>query len=583
MATSRVLQASDYFVVVAYFTLMLGIGVYFYRYMKGMKDYFSGGNRIPWWLSGVSFYMSSFSVFAFVAHASLAYKYGWVAVSLLWTSVAGTFFSVVFLSRKWRRARINSPVEYLESRYSALVRQLFAWEGVPVKMIDDALKLMAIGVFTSAALGLNVKQSVLWSGVTILAYTMMGGLWAVAVTDFVQFVVLAVAILILVPLAISRAGGINGLFDGYPEGFLSFVHPPQYDTLYVAGVVLMIILAYSSLNWSLIQRYYCVPTEKDAVKMGWFVVLLFLIGQPLIMLPVICAPKFLIVPPEQTREVYALVCMELLPSGMIGLIIAAMFAATMSMLSSDYNICAGVLTNDIYHRYIRPNASQKELLLVGRGMTLLVGATSLGAAFLMLSMGGEDLFRGMIQLFSIFTAPVALPMILGLLFKRISNKGALAGFLTGMTLGLVLFFMLDDQQEFLRLVWKKETIVIFGTTIVTSVVIVVFSVLFPQTVGERRRAEALFDRLSVPIGQSDEDKSPGGESGVASISPFRVVGISVLLIGVLLFAILPYARGESAFGLSLVMALGLVLIGGLMTLRSGRARKSENSAKAAQE
>ena len=76
------LQVPDYIVLVGYFVLILGVGAYFYRYMKGMKDYFSGGNNIPWWLSGVSFYMSSFSVAAFVGYSALAYKYGWVAVTL---------------------------------------------------------------------------------------------------------------------------------------------------------------------------------------------------------------------------------------------------------------------------------------------------------------------------------------------------------------------------------------------------------------------------------------------------------------------------------------------------------------------
>ena len=155
------LRTPDYIVLVGYFVLMLGIGGYFYRHMRGMKDYFSGGNRIPWWLSGASFYMSSFSVFAFVGYSAIAYKYGSVAVMLFWTSVPATLVSVVFLARKWRRARIDSPIEYLELRYSPLVRQVFAWEGIPVRIIDDALKLVAIGIFVATGLGLG-EQGITW-------------------------------------------------------------------------------------------------------------------------------------------------------------------------------------------------------------------------------------------------------------------------------------------------------------------------------------------------------------------------------------------------------------------------------------
>ena len=154
LAQASHVKGPDYFMLIAYFVLMLGIGAYFYRYMKGMKDYFSGGNTIPWWLSGASFFMSSFSVFAFVYYSALAYRYGWVSVTLYWVTIPATIFSVLLFAKKWRRARIDSPVEYLETRYSPGLRQLFAWQGVPVIMIDDALKLVAIGTFIAVSMGL---------------------------------------------------------------------------------------------------------------------------------------------------------------------------------------------------------------------------------------------------------------------------------------------------------------------------------------------------------------------------------------------------------------------------------------------
>src|SRR5210317_667511 len=122
MLAESQLQSGDHIVLVGYFVLMLSIGAYFYRYMRGMKDYFSGGNQVPWWLSGASFYMSSFSVATFVQYSALAYLYGWVAVTLYWVTVPATLVSVIFFSARWRRARIDSPVEYLEARYNSTVR-----------------------------------------------------------------------------------------------------------------------------------------------------------------------------------------------------------------------------------------------------------------------------------------------------------------------------------------------------------------------------------------------------------------------------------------------------------------------------
>ena len=554
------LEVADYVVVVGYFVLTLAVGAYFYRYMKGMKDFFAGGNRIPWWLSGVSFYMSAFSVFAFVSYSTLAYRYGWVAVTLFWSSVPGVFVSVLFFASRWRRARIDSPVEYLEARYDRLVRQLFAWEGLPVRVVDDALKLVAISLFiSSAGLGLS-KETCLWgSGLIMLSYTFMGGLWAVVVTDFIQFVVMAVAVVILVPLALIRAGGIEAAWNGAGEGFLCLTHPPEFDSVYVVGYILLVTLAYSSINWSLVQRYYCVPTERDAKKVGLLVMVLYAIGPPLILLPAMLAPQFMTVP--EGKEVYAQLCLTLLPAGMMGLIIAAMFAATMSMLSSDYNVCAAVLTNDVYRRLIRPGASQRELLIAGRLLTLLVGLLTIGVASLMLTLSGEGLFRGMVKLFGIFTAPVAVPMLLGLVWPRGNKNGAFAGFLVGVGVGPSLYFVLDDQMTVAGVLLKKEMILLFATTLMTSLMMVLVSLWFPADAAEHQRAQQFLERLRIPIGEMEEDRVVGAESGTRAILPLRVIGVSVALIGVLMLAVVPYATDRLTLWMNIGIAAALIALG----------------------
>ncbi len=115
------------------------------------------------------------------------------------------------------------------------------------------------------------------------------------------------------------------------------------------------------------QRYYCVPSEKDAKKVGWLVVALNVITPPLMFLPAMLARFFL---PElgDFNQAYPSLCVALLPVGMLGLVVAAMFSATMSMLSTDYNVCASVLTNDVYRRLIHPKASERRLVFVGRIM-----------------------------------------------------------------------------------------------------------------------------------------------------------------------------------------------------------------------
>jgi len=358
------LATADYAILVGFFAVMLAVGFYFSTRMRDLQDYFSGGRRVPWWLSGISLYMSSFSTFLFVAYSALAYQYGWVAVTACWTAAPAMLISAYFFAPRWRRATSTSPLEYIEERYGSALRQWLAWLGVPMTVIDDGLKLFAIGTLISSGLGIEkltvagfemegLNASILMSGVIMLAYTFMGGLWAVLITDCVQFVVMIVAVIALIPLALARVGGIDSFLAGLPEGFFHLTSP-KYNTVYLTAFLVIMVFSYCT-RWSFVQRYYSVGSDREARKVGYLVTVLAIVGPPLLFFPAMAATIFL---PgvENPNEVYMLVCKSLLPVGMIGMMIAAMFSATLSMLSSDYNAVAAVLTNDVYRPLIAPRA-----------------------------------------------------------------------------------------------------------------------------------------------------------------------------------------------------------------------------------
>ena len=348
-----------------------------------------------------------------------------------------------------------------------------------------------------------MRTSMLLSGGIMLAYTLMGGLWAVTVTDFVQFIVLTSAIVILLPLAIIRAGGLAAMVQHSPPGFFHLTSP-QYNWVYVCSNLLMASLCFSALHWQLVQRYYCVPTERDAQKVGWLVVVLYFIGPPMMFLPALAARQFVSGLAKDT-DIYPVLCAHLLAPGMLGLMIAAMFSSTMSALSGDYNVCANVLTTDVYRRLLRPDASQRELVLAGRFMTVLVGALSITLALLMAGGGSERLFRNMVKLFSTAAAPVAIPMLLGLTWRRATNRGVLTGFAVGLTTGLILLWCLPNQFTFLDLQWKKENLILLCAVLATTIPAVAVSLA--QRLGEAdlKRIAAFHDRLTMPIGSLPGD------------------------------------------------------------------------------
>jgi Na+/proline symporter len=290
-------------------------------------------------------------------------------------------------------------------------------------------------------------------------------------------------------------------------------------------------------------------------------------------LPAIAACQFL---PgiEKDIQIYPLICGELLPVGMLGLVIAAMFAATMSTLSSDFNVCAGVLTNDVYRRLFRPSASDRELVFTGRAMTLVIGLIAIGVAMTLVGSTGKKLFENMVTLFSIAAAPLGIPMLVGLLSRRATNLSAIVGSVGGIATGLVLFFTLPASGEILGLRWEQETALFAATVIATLAAMLVVSRVAPMGSAERSRVDGFHRRLAVPIGEAPEDRHVAAPGEVV-FSPFRVVGVCVLCIGLMMLCVQPWVGSGPARLMNGALGATFVLFGGLMAWRSTRSNVDE--------
>ncbi len=578
---SKSLGLSDWILIIFYFGLMLGVSFYSYRYIQQLKDYFKGGNRIPWWLSGVSFWMTSFSVAAFVFYPSLCYKYGWVGITLLWVAVPATLYSAYLFGWRWRRLRVNSPVEFVEERYNGTLRQIFVWQGVPVKIVDDSLKLFATGKFVSIITNIPITYSIALVGGIIMICTFLGGLWAVTITDFIQFIVLGAGLLVILPLSIYHAGGLTKIFDSTPEGFFRLTNS-EFPWSYVIPLIILYAFSWSSINWSLIQRYYCVRDEKEVKKVGLTVILLYIIGPPLMFFPAF-AGKLIVPELKDAGDIYPILCSKLLPAGMLGLLISAMFSATMSTLSSDFNVCASVITQDVYRRLLRPSAKERELVWVGRVSTLLVGVLALFIAILLSHGKAENMFRVMVTLFGVATGPVAVPMMLGMVSKRYPGKSAVIGFCMGTLVGLFLLYVqlgmssfalpihitwVADKKEWLLwgLTVKMEIFMFLTTTIITYLFMEGITLLSPINIVERNKIGKFFEKIENPIGKLEEDKEV--LQGKMQFSPYNIVGVCGILIALALFLVIFFSTQGMERYMGITISV-LSLIGGLLFIYFG--------------
>lgn len=574
---SKGLQTADHIIIIGYFLLLTIIGIYFWKRMRHVRDFFTGGNAIPWWLAGVSFYLTGFSAFTFVAYSEMAYRYGFVAVTLAWSSAVGMVIGTLFLASRWRRARIVSPIEFLEARYSKHIRQVLAWAGLPLKVIDDGLKIYATGVFVSVGLGYDLKVSIIVSGVVMLLYTFMGGLWAVVVTDFIQFIILTLGVLVLFPMVFANVESLAFFTQGAPSTFLSPISTP-FSPLYVLAFYLLIILSYNG-NWSFAQKFYSVRDERAARKAGMLAVVLKIIGPPLFILPAMAARSLmpeLMQPPNSPQFTYAALSLKFLPTGLMGLMIAAMFSATMSTLSGDYNVMASVITEDIYRRLFDKEASQRRLVIVGRLATLMVGALTIIIGISLIASARKGLFEVMVTVFGLFVGPMLIPMLAGLLFKRVTWRGAAAGIATGFISGLSLYlyktFVLANQPgvdpNWLRYDFEAISILTnFSMTILAMVLTSAFERVKPE---ERASIDSFFQRLSTPVDSDKRDATVATEA----FSPFYIVAWVTAGTGLLL--LIASAVQPGGFGRIVNIGAGLtlfVLAFGLRRLHSGFMRR----------
>lgn len=266
----------DYIVVGAYFVFMLAIGVYFSRISKGGKDFFAGGNMLPWWVSGMSLYMTNFSVWIFTGGAGFAYGVGWF--SLIYFGIGGLAYWVgsALTAALWRRTRSISPIEYTHTRFNGLTRQIIGWVIAINFTLSAGVQLASTSKLLAPVFGFDIAAVVLVTGIVILTYSFLGGLWGVVVTDTLQGVILLSTAAIVVPASLYLVGGFEKLAEALPA--LTFDH--VYNGVHYDGHWLVSIFLISSIGFAAggAQRFYSVKDEKSARKVGWLAGALALTG-----------------------------------------------------------------------------------------------------------------------------------------------------------------------------------------------------------------------------------------------------------------------------------------------------------------
>ncbi|MEU0599511.1 sodium:solute symporter family protein [Streptomyces sp. NPDC006393] len=484
----------DWAAVGAYFLVMLLIGVWSHRRVNDVSDYFTGGGKMPWWLTGISHHMSGYSAAVFVAYAAVAYNYGitvyvWAFLPLALGTGVGAWLFAPRWNRLQRRFKVASPLEYLARRYNIPTQQALAWSGALLKVFDVAAKWASVAVLLKVFTGMSMTNGILLTGVVTLLYCTVGGLWADALTEFGQFVIQGVAALSMMWVVLDRLGGpssIGTLWHRLPSGHTDPLVGP-YTAGFLTAYVVVKLFEYNGGMWNLAQRYMATDSPRAARRSAGLSAALYLVWPAVLLLPAVAAPVLMphIADPQQT---YALMAQSYLPMGLVGLTLAGMFSHTMAMASSDANAISAVVTRDILPALFPGfrDASTERGLRVARVVTVVFITVSMVVAIEADHFGGVlGIIVGMV---AAVMGPISIPMLLGLLpaFRRCGSRAALTSWALGLGGYFLVKYGLDGASQ--------TTVVV--TPLVTSLVVYTgLGLLLPEPDAE---ADAVVAAVSGP-------------------------------------------------------------------------------------
>ncbi|MEU6161972.1 sodium:solute symporter family protein [Streptomyces sp. NPDC047130] len=445
----------DWVVLGAYFFVMVGIGLWSRKRIHTIADFFTARGRIPWWLSGISHHMSGYSAIMFVTFAAVAYDHG-VTVYFWWPLTIGVGIGIgafVFAAR-WNRLRakhgVNSPLAYLAVRYNLPTQQVLAYSGAALKVVDIAAKWVAIALLLQGFADIPLVWGITLTGICTMAYMAFGGLWADVLTDLGQFIIQGIAGFAMLFALFAHLDGVSTLWtmwDDLPQGHGDPVAGPVTSGLIMA-FLLVKTFEYNGGMWNLAQRYMAAPSGSRAKRSALLSSFLWIVWPFILFIPMIAAP--LVVPGiEDGEQSYIMLAQELLPTGIIGLLLAGFFSHTMAMVASDSNVITAVITRDLAPVLVPKvrRFTQAGQLLFARITT--VAFVTVSMAFALFADPDGFIMTVVVSVVAATMGPISIPLMLGLLpwFRRHGPLAAITSWAGGLLVWAYLYWGVEDATQ----------------------------------------------------------------------------------------------------------------------------------------
>lgn len=582
----------EYLVIVGYLILIIVVGIVFKKFSSNTDDYFKGGSKGTWWLVGSSAFMSAFSAWTFTGAAGIAYESGFSAMFIFFGNVLGFFVNFLFMGPWLRQMRVTTFPEAIAGRFGEVTRDFYAYYEVPIRILYSAMALYGLGIFCSAVFGYDINYVIIVCGIVVLLYSATGGRWAVMATDFLQGLILVPLTLLVAWLCLDALGGIDNLFlkieqQGLTEEYSMVNSATLFGGAYTWGwasaMMAKQFIVFNSMNAA--PRYFSVKDGREARKAALLCSVLMLAGSFIWFLPPITArllyPElvmaFDIAKPAEAS--YAVASISLLPVGLVGLIVVAILAATMSSMDTGLNTNVAILIKDIYPKVSRmfhwKHKVETELLNYGRILTWVMGFLIVLLALYFAQQDGSGIFEIMLQVGTLLSMPITIPLLFGMFIRQTPWWAALLSIGCALIFSSLAFFeipliYLGFSQEYSDgFAWnfQQQFFGVLGTGTFGFLISTLFAP--SQNSAHRQMVDKFFTNMKTPI---DFEKEIGEGNDASQLTTIGRFGVAVAGF-VALMLIIPNPFEGRMVILVLAVAIGTI---SLLMLKAGKKTASSN-------
>ena len=478
---AKFLGTVDWTILVAYFLILLAIGIWASTKRKKGSSLFLAEHSLRWHHIGFSMWGTNVGPSMLIASASAGFTTGIVSGNYAWYAFVFIFLLAFVFAPRYLGSNVSTLPEFMGLRFGQQTRNILAWYTIVTVLIS----WLALTLFAGGILIRQIFEIPMWASALILLaisafFTMLGGLKAVAYTNVYQMVLLIIVSATLTIVGLIKVGGVGNLYDAVPHGYWNLFQPnddPAFPWLPILlGYPIMGVWFWCT-DQSMVQPVLAAKSLNEGQKGANFTGWLKILDVPLYILPgVLCMALYPSL--QNPDEAYMTMVTNLFPVGMVGLVLAVLTAALVSTIGSALNALSTVFTMDIYVKKYNPNASQAEIIRMGQYVTIVGAVISVLICVAIDSIKGLNLFNVFQSVLGFIAPPMSAVFLFGVFWKRTTKRAAnmalTLGTIFSIGVGILYLWVLPaENYDF----WPHFMLLSFYIFVIIGLAMVVVSLL----------------------------------------------------------------------------------------------------------